>query len=83
MVALLGTKQQHLLGSNLTLPKIYDHLPPPSPDYFVSLGLPACVHRHLSYVSIGQVRGGELHKVCGIFPAPVSYQFPMGVLIVF
>ena len=48
MVALLGTKQQHLLGTTLTLPKIYDHLPPPSPDYFVSLGLPACVHRHLS-----------------------------------
>ena len=44
MVALLGTKQQHLLSSTLTLPKIYDHLPPPSPDYFESLGLPACVH---------------------------------------
>ena len=48
MVALLGTRQQHLLGSTLTLPKIHDHLPPPSPDYFVSLGLSACVHRHLS-----------------------------------
>jgi len=47
MVALLGTRQQHLLGSTLTLPKVYDHLPPPSPDYFVSLGLPACVRRHL------------------------------------
>ena len=48
MVALLVTVQQHLLNRTLTLPKIYDHLPPPSPDYFVSLGLPACVHRHLS-----------------------------------